>query len=181
MKKIDKDNIIVAAISLLTAFLLFNILLKPQVRQLRAIRAQYVSQEGLVKVRSVQREEILSSRENAEKWEKRAEEIEKQFLKRTEMTSFIKGLNKIADETGAKIESVDPLENRKFEQSGVEETSIVVNVLGEYGRILSFIDKLYNNEKLVKISHVDMAVPDSETDGSTLTASMTITIFVTTG
>ncbi|MFH1836867.1 MAG: type 4a pilus biogenesis protein PilO [Candidatus Omnitrophota bacterium] len=178
MKKFDKDNIIVFMVVLTAAFLFYNILLRPQVKQLEAVRTQYVSQKSLVKVRSVKKDEIMATRENTEKWKEKLKEIDRQFLKKTEMTVFLKNINQAAAEAGIKIGSVDPLEKRRVESSGVEETSIEVNAVGEYGTILEFIDSLFNGEKLLKVSNVDMIVMKEGTGKNMLEVSMTITLFV---
>lgn len=175
--KINKDNLIILTVTIATAVLFYNMLLKLQIKQLKAVRTQYVSQNNLVKVRKIKKEEINRSRNTAKDWEVKVKGIEKKFLERKKITSFFKQLDYLAKKSRVKINSVDPLEKKGFKKAGVEEICIMINAEGRYQSIISFVNQLFNDEKLLKISDVDITTLDDK-NKTMLEMSMTITLFI---
>jgi len=175
--KINKDNLIVLAVTMATAVLFYNVLLKPQIKQLKAVQTQYVSQNNLVKVRKIKKEKINESHNTAKDWEEKVKDIGNKFLKKKEMTSFFKQLNYLAGESRVKINSIDPLEKKGLKKDDIEEICIVINAEGRYQSIISFANQLFNGEKLLKISDVNITTLDDE-NKTMLEASMIVTLFI---
>ncbi|MCK5450605.1 MAG: type 4a pilus biogenesis protein PilO [Candidatus Omnitrophica bacterium] len=172
-KKIE-NLLVLLLVAMVTSIVFFMLFISPQIKQLKAMRRQCVSQKSLVKKRDVMMRGMDESRESAGAWKKKANRMERKFLKKEELPIFFKDLNKITADTDVVLKTVDPSEKKEDLGQGVSIMTIEVDVEGKYVNIVRFIAELLGGSGLINI---DELVMDVMVDGK-IDASFVLKIFV---
>ncbi|MBU1084053.1 MAG: type 4a pilus biogenesis protein PilO [Candidatus Omnitrophota bacterium] len=178
MKIKESDNLIILAVVITASAIFYNMMLAPQINGLKAVRTQYVSQKELVKVRYTKKSELDKLRKNTLKWKEKADDAEGRFLKKEDLTEFFKNLDQVGRDTGVKVNSIDPLENRVKEKDGiVDEMQVLVEITGRYTAIKDFVKTLFNGKKLLTVRTMEISSVD-QADGNILESSIVLTLFL---
>lgn len=174
--KVNREKLIGIGLLVITAALLYNLFMSPQGKQLKAVRSQYISGKELLKAREAKREKLEGLRNANQEWRNKLAATENRFLDRDEIHSFLKGLTPLAEETGNKLKTVDPLERDLPPELSIEKMLVRVTIVGRYASITDFLNILATNEKLLGIS--DVKIKRERGESQDLEASFVLTLFI---
>ncbi len=177
MIRIDDDKKIIFAVSFVAAIFFYFIFLAPQISYFLSAERQYKAFQALIGARRDKSAEMGTMRDTNRLWRKKMTAVEKKFISRGNVNTFLKGLGGKALEAGVKLKTLSPVEEKVKEIiAGVEKNRLNVTIEGSYENIIGFIGVLEEDSVFLEISRVRIdAIKD--VPGS-LEASFTVTMLV---
>ncbi|MGB2600250.1 MAG: hypothetical protein WBC99_07405, partial [Candidatus Omnitrophota bacterium] len=134
--KIDKEKIIAITALVVLTVLLYGLFLAPQRKRVKAIRSQYMAAKKLLRVRGIKGDTLGTLKSENKAWMEKLDESEKKFLTWDEVNLFLNDLTRLAEDSGNKLEAVDPLERSVPVEFGVEKMFVEVTITGSYSSII---------------------------------------------
>lgn len=175
IKLFDREKITAAVFLAVLAVFLFHVFLLPLCRLTRASSFQCCSYEKLLRTRGSKREKFDSLKRR--NWEEKSklDAMRNRFCTENDVNKFLKDINRVLDETGNKLVTVDPVERKTPLVGGIRKAGIRVVMKGAYSALIRFFDRLERSGKLMTISEVSIE-PEDEA-GSVLVSSFVVSLF----
>jgi len=174
--KLKRDHIILISVLVLVTAVLFNIFIAPQGKRLKAARLRIESAANLLEAREHEKNRLNGLKEENDLLKDRLQNVENAFIEKDKVHQYLQDLVVLAEKTGNKLRSVDPLETKKPVEKGVKRIFVKLDLSGSYISIVEFMGQLLNGEKVLDIS--DILIKRPAGGSNELTASFVVSLLV---
>jgi len=179
----SKSTVMLGALVLIAAIAVYNWAVAPHWNYLQAAERYESTREKLsVKGKSL-RTAVAAQRVELQELERRRSQIEGMLFSPVEATTFLNGVQSVAEDTGCVTRSLtflsvspDAESGRLAERAGTVVRCASLSVLGGYGEIVELVERLQNRPQQVSIDSLSLRI--GEAHPGKLDCNMTIVIWV---
>jgi len=151
--------ILAALIAILAVILYFTLLLKPQVE--RVIGTVIKNHKMKVELKSMESEiaNIARYRKEAGAYKDKVERYERMLPAEQEIPSLLENLSGMARSSGVKIVGITPvsISQEKMREGNIyQEIPILISAKSGYHELGSFMDKLEDSDRFMKVADIEI-------------------------
>lgn len=159
-------------------FFLYGLFMAPHVRHYSALSARYASAAMLLQTRAVKMESLSRLRGETMTRAAKAGDIENRFLGEGGVYLFLKELAHMAEETGNKLKTLEPVKESRSgtKIEGAEKKSIKMAMTGSYSSILEFFYRLASGETMAVVE--ELRIKNIKASKGQLNVSFKLAVFI---